>query len=176
MSFSFFRGQCVGRSFFNRYRASQGVSAQASTQRKRSWRPSWAPFNLQNVQLRSSLSAREPPARTWVDRFPAPFQPYLYLTRIDKPIGTLLLFYPCGPFTGQSYYTIPLDLPLSVVYYHGIIRARFAIYRADHLSWSLRCRGTSDARCGLHHQRYVGSEPRQSGWLGPRLILSSQYF
>ena len=36
-----------------------------------------------------------PPA-TWVDRLPKPVQPYLYLTRIDKPIGTLLLFYPCS--------------------------------------------------------------------------------
>lgn len=35
---------------------------------------------------------------TWVDRLPDKVQPYLYLTRIDKPIGTLLLFYPCGPF------------------------------------------------------------------------------
>lgn len=35
---------------------------------------------------------------TWVDRLPGKVQPYLYLTRIDKPIGTLLLFYPCGLF------------------------------------------------------------------------------
>lgn len=35
---------------------------------------------------------------TWVDRLPAPVRPYAYLTRIDKPIGTLLLFYPCGEF------------------------------------------------------------------------------
>ena len=33
---------------------------------------------------------------TWVDRFPLKVQPYLHLTRIDKPIGTLLLFYPCS--------------------------------------------------------------------------------
>lgn len=34
--------------------------------------------------------------KTWVDRLPPRVQPYVYLTRIDKPIGTLLLFYPCG--------------------------------------------------------------------------------
>ena len=34
--------------------------------------------------------------RTWVDKLPAKIRPYLYLMRIDKPIGTLLLFYPCG--------------------------------------------------------------------------------
>jgi len=33
---------------------------------------------------------------TWVDRLPPKVQPYLYLTRIDKPIGTFLLFYPCS--------------------------------------------------------------------------------
>src|SRR6266508_714508 len=33
--------------------------------------------------------------KTWVDYLPRTVQPYLYLTRIDKPIGTLLLFYPC---------------------------------------------------------------------------------
>ena len=36
------------------------------------------------------------PQTTWVDSLPKPVQPYLYLTRIDKPIGTLLLFYPCS--------------------------------------------------------------------------------
>lgn len=36
------------------------------------------------------------PSKSWVDRLPPKIQPYFYLTRIDKPIGTLLLFYPCG--------------------------------------------------------------------------------
>ena len=35
-------------------------------------------------------------AKTWIDKAPAKLQPYLRLTRIDKPIGTLLLFYPCS--------------------------------------------------------------------------------
>lgn len=34
--------------------------------------------------------------KTWVDCLPPRVQPYAYLSRIDKPIGTLLLFYPCG--------------------------------------------------------------------------------
>jgi 4-hydroxybenzoate polyprenyltransferase len=37
-----------------------------------------------------------PAPRTWVDALPARARPYAYLTRIDKPIGTLLLFYPCA--------------------------------------------------------------------------------
>lgn len=36
------------------------------------------------------------PPQTWVDRTPTRIRPYLQLTRIDKPIGTMLLFYPCG--------------------------------------------------------------------------------
>ncbi|KAG0253500.1 Para-hydroxybenzoate--polyprenyltransferase, mitochondrial precursor (PHB:polyprenyltransferase) [Mortierella polycephala] len=36
------------------------------------------------------------PSGTWLDRMPKSIQPYLYLTRIDKPIGTWLLFWPCA--------------------------------------------------------------------------------
>jgi len=36
------------------------------------------------------------PTKTWIDRLPAKARPYFYLTRIDKPAGTFLLFYPCG--------------------------------------------------------------------------------
>lgn len=37
--------------------------------------------------------------KTWVDRLPTRIRPYLYLTRIDKPIGTVLLFLPCSAFS-----------------------------------------------------------------------------
>ena len=33
--------------------------------------------------------------RSWVDRAPRPLQPYLRLARLDRPIGTWLLFWPC---------------------------------------------------------------------------------
>lgn len=32
----------------------------------------------------------------WLDHLPAKIAPYAFLTRIDKPIGTWLLFWPCG--------------------------------------------------------------------------------
>lgn len=32
----------------------------------------------------------------WLDHLPAKVAPYAFLTRIDKPIGTWLLFWPCG--------------------------------------------------------------------------------
>ncbi|KAH0840071.1 4-hydroxybenzoate polyprenyltransferase [Lanmaoa asiatica] len=44
--------------------------------------------------VRYSSSVTPPP--TWVDRFPVGVRPYIYLTRVDKPIGTFLLFYPCA--------------------------------------------------------------------------------
>lgn len=40
---------------------------------------------------------------TWLDRMPKSIQPYLYLTRIDKPIGTWLLFWPCGMYRGLEF-------------------------------------------------------------------------
>jgi len=38
----------------------------------------------------------EPPPKSWVERTPKKIRPYLYLARVDKPIGTLLLYYPCS--------------------------------------------------------------------------------
>lgn len=50
------------------------------------------------------------PPTTWVDRLPASMRPYMYLTRIDKPIGTLLLFYPCGTsFHAGVVGTVPAE-------------------------------------------------------------------
>ncbi|KAJ1926144.1 Para-hydroxybenzoate--polyprenyltransferase, mitochondrial precursor (PHB:polyprenyltransferase) [Tieghemiomyces parasiticus] len=33
---------------------------------------------------------------TWLDRFPAGARPYLFLLRLDKPVGTWLLYWPCA--------------------------------------------------------------------------------
>ncbi|KAH9994093.1 4-hydroxybenzoate polyprenyl transferase [Russula compacta] len=58
---------------------------------------------------------------TWVDRLPPKVQPYLYLTRIDKPIGTLLLFYPCTwSITMASYASnMPPSIPLKYTILFG---------------------------------------------------------
>ncbi|KAH9049010.1 UbiA prenyltransferase family-domain-containing protein [Lactarius hengduanensis] len=58
---------------------------------------------------------------TWVDRLPPKVQPYLYLTRIDKPIGTLLLFYPCTwAITMASYASnAPPSVPLKYIALFG---------------------------------------------------------
>jgi hypothetical protein len=45
----------------------------------------------------TQTSVTEPkPRKTWVDALPLRMRPYVLLARADKPIGTLLLFYPCG--------------------------------------------------------------------------------
>jgi hypothetical protein len=51
-------------------------------------------------QRLSTASTKQPNPTTWVDRLPAAVRPYVYLTRIDKPIGFLTVYYPCG-----EYYT-----------------------------------------------------------------------
>lgn len=38
------------------------------------------------------------PPNSWIDRLPLKAQPYFHLIRADKPIGTSLLFLPCGSF------------------------------------------------------------------------------
>jgi len=62
------------------------------------------------------------PVKTWVDHFPVKVRPYLYLTRIDKPIGTLLLFYPCAwSITMASYaLELPYTVPLTYISLFGV--------------------------------------------------------
>lgn len=59
------------------------------------------PATIRHV-LSSTVSTQRPKTTTWVDRLPVAVRPYLYLTRIDKPIGTLLLYYPCGEYCTRN--------------------------------------------------------------------------
>ncbi|KIY73748.1 4-hydroxybenzoate polyprenyl transferase [Cylindrobasidium torrendii FP15055 ss-10] len=70
---------------------------------------------LQSAKFSRLQSTSAVPAKkSWVERLPLKVRPYLYLTRIDKPIGTLLLFYPCtwsitmAAYALQTPYTVPL--------------------------------------------------------------------
>ncbi|KAG0238028.1 Para-hydroxybenzoate--polyprenyltransferase, mitochondrial precursor (PHB:polyprenyltransferase) [Actinomortierella wolfii] len=53
--------------------------------------------------------------KTWLDKMPASIQPYLYLTRIDKPIGTWLLYWPCAWSITMASYSA--QLPMSSALY-----------------------------------------------------------
>ncbi|KAG0371880.1 Para-hydroxybenzoate--polyprenyltransferase, mitochondrial precursor (PHB:polyprenyltransferase) [Mortierella sp. AD032] len=59
---------------------------------------------------------------TWLDQMPKSVQPYLYLTRIDKPIGTWLLFWPCAWGITMASYSAhhPLVPTLSTIGLFGI--------------------------------------------------------
>ncbi|CAE7130941.1 unnamed protein product [Rhizoctonia solani] len=57
---------------------------------------------------------------TWIDRLPVKLRPYLLLARVDKPIGTMLLLWPCTwSITMASYVTqvsFPKDDPKKPVH------------------------------------------------------------
>ncbi|EJF56605.1 4-hydroxybenzoate polyprenyl transferase [Dichomitus squalens LYAD-421 SS1] len=74
------------------------------------------------IRRSGSLSSAPAPPTTWVDRLPKPVRPYLYLTRIDKPIGTLLLYYPCTWSITMAAYALeaPLTTPLTYFSLFGL--------------------------------------------------------
>ncbi|KAL1739810.1 UbiA prenyltransferase family-domain-containing protein [Schizophyllum fasciatum] len=80
------------------------------------------------AQKRASCSdttnreSRITPKPSWVEYTPAKLRPYLYLTRIDKPIGTLLLFYPCAwSITMASYaHQVPPGVPVKYTLLFGL--------------------------------------------------------
>ncbi|MDX1484325.1 MAG: 4-hydroxybenzoate octaprenyltransferase [Alphaproteobacteria bacterium] len=43
----------------------------------------------------TETTASDIPRGGWIDRLPAPWRPYLRLARLDRPIGTWLLLFPC---------------------------------------------------------------------------------
>ncbi|CAE6530511.1 unnamed protein product [Rhizoctonia solani] len=59
---------------------------------------------------------------TWVDRLPVKARPYVLLARVDKPIGTMLLLWPCTwSITMASYVTqAPISVPLTYLSLFGI--------------------------------------------------------
>ncbi|EFI27734.1 para-hydroxybenzoate-polyprenyltransferase [Coprinopsis cinerea okayama7 len=75
------------------------------------------------VRLSSTTSTGiEPVKKTWIDSLPPKVRPYLYLTRIDKPIGTLLLFWPCTWSIAMASYALhlPPSVPLTYISLCGI--------------------------------------------------------
>lgn len=50
----------------------------------------------EKVNRRENAETSDPPILTWVDNYlPTTMQPYARLARVDKPIGTWLLLWPC---------------------------------------------------------------------------------
>ncbi|EIW82430.1 para-hydroxybenzoate-polyprenyltransferase [Coniophora puteana RWD-64-598 SS2] len=72
--------------------------------------------------ITSVSDQQRPPPATWLDKIPSKARPYLALTRIDKPIGTLLLFYPCAWSITMASYALqaPISTPLTYLGLFGI--------------------------------------------------------
>jgi len=81
-------------------------------------RPPWhCPSWHYPSRLASSRSSQPVVAHpTWIERFPITAQPYLRLMRIDKPIGTLLLFYPCAWSITMASYALHLPCTVPLTY------------------------------------------------------------
>ncbi|RDB22624.1 4-hydroxybenzoate polyprenyltransferase, mitochondrial [Hypsizygus marmoreus] len=110
-------GRCLTRLHPNLQRSARGAPFA-----NRAWLRFNRPCALHINPTRFSSSNVPTAPKTWVDCLPPKIQPYLYLTRIDKPIGTLLLFYPCAwSITMASYaLELPVTTPLTYISLFGL--------------------------------------------------------
>lgn len=98
-----------------------------------------------SVNTKTTVSTPTPPQNspvTWVSRLPQAVQPYMLLMRLDKPIGTMLLYYPCSEPLMRTCRTsefghslvISMDLVLlpnvllSLGDTNGVLRSTFITY------------------------------------------------
>lgn len=80
----------------------------------------------------AALKPADAVALTWVDRAPAGLQPFLRLARLDRPIGTWLLFWPCvfglvlGAIASERPFSSLHDIYLLVLFGIGALVMRGA--------------------------------------------------
>ncbi|HEV2652953.1 MAG TPA: 4-hydroxybenzoate octaprenyltransferase [Rhizomicrobium sp.] len=85
-------------------------------------------MNETTVELKPSDAIPE----TWVDRAPANIRPYLRLMRLDRPIGTWLLYWPCvfglvlGAIASERGFSSGRDIYLVVLFGIGAVVMRGA--------------------------------------------------
>lgn len=66
------------------------------------------------IHLKSIRNVGHLSKEPWVNKLPAKVRPFLYLARVDKPIGTLLLFYPCGKYPKCSFELLEVSVAWSI--------------------------------------------------------------
>lgn len=110
-----------------------------------------------------------PPTTTWVDTLPRSItwtKPYLQLARVDKPIGTWLLYWPCGkiiiPSCPYYIYTHIYSLTYlhyidSMVYHDGSLLGSSPHRHLVNQFTPLWDGSSSHARRRLYNQRSMGS-------------------
>lgn len=109
----------------------------------------WSTQRNKNATAASSVSTLAP--RSWVDALPTRARPYVLLARADKPIGTLLLFYPCGEYILMSCQEAVHRLFYSsMVYYNGLVCSLRLAYCTGILHMSLWDWGFYNERCWVH--------------------------
>ncbi|KAH9951854.1 UbiA prenyltransferase family-domain-containing protein [Amylocystis lapponica] len=76
----------------------------------------------ESVRQTGTLPSSPVVVRSWVENVPAKVRPYFYLMRVDKPIGTLLLFYPCAWSITMAAYALelPFTMPLTYISLFGL--------------------------------------------------------
>ena len=103
----------------------------------------------------AALAPSQPPPKSWVERTPQKLRPYLYLARIDKPIGTLLLYYPCGtsPLRPRpESWSRDERVGGSLVNNDGFVRAQSPGDHSFNVPEPLRGRRARHAECGVYDQ------------------------
>ena len=98
------------------------------------------------------------PPKSRVERTPRKIRPYLYLARVDKPIGTLLLYYPCSTSLCPRPDYRNRDGKNSMVDYDGFVCAQPPNNHPSDIPEPFRNRRVRYARSGVYDQRYVGSK------------------
>ncbi|OZJ03608.1 hypothetical protein BZG36_03699 [Bifiguratus adelaidae] len=88
------------------------------------------PSTTTSTSITTNPTTPTPPANygTWLDKMPSSWRPYLYLMRLDKPIGTWLLYWPCAWSISMAAYGEHLSVS-SAAYMMGLFGAGALIMR-----------------------------------------------
>lgn len=147
-------------SFLHRCRPSPWSSSiRARLTRTQQWKTQILIRSISNKKQDTPAVSTIQVPNSWVEYLPAKARPYLYLTRVDKPIGTLLLFYPCGRYTLHGPMHTPFSsTTTSMVNNYGILCAAVALHGSSNIYQSLWVRCPRYAWSRLYDQRYVGQK------------------
>jgi 4-hydroxybenzoate polyprenyltransferase len=147
--------------------ASQQLPLPFSTLSQSPWQPrfySTAPEDRQESQPSST-------SKTWVDKLPASWIPYAHLSRLEKPIGTWLLAWPCFWSIGLAAPAGSLpDLSMIALFGAGSVLLRGAGCTVNDL-WDRDLDGKVERTRTRPLPSGAVSPIQAVGWLGAQLGL-----
>jgi hypothetical protein len=110
----------------------------------------WRPLRPVRRQMSSS---KDLTSSSWIEHLPPRVQPYFNLARTDKPIGVLLLFYPCGSSLALlGKVLVKRGGCTSVVHHNGFLRDRSVIDYAIEIPWPFWYWCSHHERRRMHHK------------------------